>query len=294
MYHRLLFCLLLLSACLLSSGKASSPSKKLRWSHVPDENRILTTNGTVISNVPDPGVTKRWSDPSTWDNSMPPGLNDDVLITGPGSVVELDVLNSPRLNSITIENGAKLVVADPAIVHAEGSMSLQLNVAHIHVMGMNSAFEAGSEAVPLQGRVSIRLYGTKNTPPLHGNGEAGNKAIFVHGGRLDFHGAPRIPTWTRLGATANAGSTSLVVQGEVDWKEGEEIAITSSDFDVAGFDEQFEAQQLTIVSGPLYDSVEDKTFIQIDQPLNYALVSVSVLRMSALILSLKLPCSLAT
>ena len=48
---------------------------------------------------------------------MPPGLNDDVLITGPGSVVELDVLNSPRLNSITIENGAKLVVADPAIVH---------------------------------------------------------------------------------------------------------------------------------------------------------------------------------
>ena len=84
---------------------------------MPGENRILTTNGTVISNVPDPGVTKRWSDPSTWDNSIPPGLNDDVLITGPGSVVELDVLNSPRLHSITIENGAKLVVADPAIVH---------------------------------------------------------------------------------------------------------------------------------------------------------------------------------
>ena len=249
-----------------ASTISSSSSKNLRWSHEADENRILNTaGGRVVSNVPATGVIKKWSDPSTWDVSTLPGLDDDILITGSGNVVEFDVLSSPLLNSITIQDGAKLIISDPL---AEGS-PLQLNVRHIHIVGLNSAFEAGTEAAPMHGRVRIRLHGTKATLPLHGSTEAGNKVIFAHGGRLDIHGTPRNPTWTRLAATANASSTSLIVQGEVDWKAGEQIAITSSDFDVDGFDEQFEAQELTIASDPLYDSMKDKTFIQFEQPLNY-------------------------
>ena len=252
-----------------ASTISSSPSKNLRWSHEAGVNRVLNTaGGRAVSNVPATGITKKWSDPTTWNASTLPGLDDDVLITGSENVVEFDVLSSPLLNSITIEDVAKLVIPDPLVDLPEGS-PLQLNVRHVHVMGANSAFEAGTEAVPIHGRVSIRLHGTKATLPLHGRTEAGNKVIFVHGGRLDIHGTPRNPTWTRLAATANASSTSLVVRGEVDWKAGEQIAITSSDFDVDGFDEQFEAQELTIASDPLYDDMKDETFIQFEQPLNY-------------------------
>jgi len=249
---------------LSSAAAASSLPKNLRWSHEPGENRILSTNRTVITNVPAAGITKKWSDNSTWDASTLPGLEDEVMISGSGNVVELDVLDSPLLNSITIKDGAKLIVADPVV-----GTTLELKVGHIHVMGLNSVFEVGNETVPLQGNVNIRLYGSKTSPPLNGNIEAGNKVIFVHGGRLDIHGTPRTRTWTRLAATANATSTSLVVQGKVDWKAGEHIAITSSDFDVDGFNEQFEAQELTIASDPSYDGAKNETFIEFEEPLHY-------------------------
>ena len=218
---RRLLCLLSLLSLrnvLSSAGKAStistSPSRNLRWSHEAGVNRILNTaGGRVVSNVPATGITKKWSDPSTWDAPTLPGLDDNVLITGSENVVEFDVLSSPLLNSITIEDGAKLIISDP-LLDLQG-LPLQLNVRHIHIVGLNSAFEAGTEAVPIHGRVSIRLHGTKATPPLHDSTEAGNKVIFVHSGRLDIHGTPRNPTWTRLAATANASSTSLIVQGEV-------------------------------------------------------------------------------
>ena len=45
----------------------------------------------------------------------------------------------------------------------------------------------------------------------------GRKGLYVMGGTLDLHGAP-VESWLPLGATADAGATSLTVAGPVAWQ----------------------------------------------------------------------------
>lgn len=44
-------------------------------------------------------------------------------------------------------------------------------------------------------------------------------------GQLDLHGQPRHVTWTRLARTAEANTTSLTLQQEVDWRAGDRLVI---------------------------------------------------------------------
>lgn len=44
-------------------------------------------------------------------------------------------------------------------------------------------------------------------------------------GHLDLHGLPRHVTWTRLGMTAVANSSRLILQQPVDWVPGDRIVI---------------------------------------------------------------------
>jgi hypothetical protein len=72
---------------------------------------------------------------------------------------------------------------------------------------------------------------------LHGNiwdkqlPDVGNKCIACHQCRLDIHGIKRDKTWTELQNTANIGDTTILLTETVDWKVGEEIVISSTDFD---------------------------------------------------------------
>lgn len=80
------------------------------------------------------------------------------------------------------------------------------------------------------------------------------------------HGAERSHTWTRLAATAYAGDTLLRVRGWVDWKIGEKI------FDVEGFDEQFEAQEVMITQAihETSDAGKPETVITMSEPMAYS------------------------
>lgn len=46
------------------------------------------------------------------------------------------------------------------------------------------------------------------------------QVIAVRDGKLFLRGQPKVPTWTRLNATAAQGDTQVLVQGAVNWEIG--------------------------------------------------------------------------
>lgn len=105
-------------------------------------------------------------------------------------------------------------------------------------VGPVGALEVGTESNPLTNRAAIRLTGERagsfaydqsgNTP---GSGQPLSLRLFE--GRLDLHGTPPVPTWTRARVTFTAGETQLELEDEVDWPAGATIVVASTDFDPA-------------------------------------------------------------
>src|SRR5690606_2597350 len=58
----------------------------------------------------------------------------------------------------------------------------------------------------------------------------GDRGIMISGGTLNLHG-DRTHTWTKLAATAEAGSTTIEVLDASGWRVGDEIVLASTDFD---------------------------------------------------------------
>ena len=83
----------------------------------------------------------------------------------------------------------------------------------------------------------------------------GDKVLGVMGGTLDLHGQAR-PSWTRLAAHAERGATTLTLATAPNWRVGDRIAISSTDF----ASDQDEETTITAISG---------TVVTIDKPLEY-------------------------
>src|SRR5690606_26152445 len=58
----------------------------------------------------------------------------------------------------------------------------------------------------------------------------GDRGIMISGGSLILHG-DRTNAWTKLGETAEAGSTEIEVLNAAEWRVGDEIVLASTDFD---------------------------------------------------------------
>lgn len=103
---------------------------------------------------------------------------------------------------------------------------VSLDAKWIMVRGRHSALRVGSEKYPFSQRATITLHSRRYTAkeiPSYGA-----KNIAVRYGTLDLHGLPKTPTWTRLGATAEAGSITITLAESVNWQTGDKIAIASS------------------------------------------------------------------
>ncbi len=57
----------------------------------------------------------------------------------------------------------------------------------------------------------------------------GNKVLAVFG-RLSLAGQPRPVVWTRLATVAVAGSSFITVDQPVDWRAGDEIVLTPTEY----------------------------------------------------------------
>ena len=179
----------------------------------------------------------RWSDPATWPDNKVPAAGEQVTIAS-GKQVILDV-TPPALGGLTI-NG-KLSFADEA--------DLELNTEWIMVHG---ELEVGTEAQPFTHNATITLTDNVKDEQLMGMGDRG---IMLSGGTLNLHGN-RSNSWTKLAATAEAGSSTIEVLDASQWQAGDEIVLASTDYNPR----QAERRSITAVSG---------NTLTLDQPLEY-------------------------
>ena len=194
----------------------------------------------------------RWSDTDTWGGDFIPGEGDAVEIPV-GRALLVDVDSTPILSFITVL-GSLIFAPETDLTH-ERTFDAQ------YIIVNGGYLEIGTEDFPYDSKLTITMHGDELTPalPIYGN-----KVIAVRNGILEMHGVERSHAWTDLDTTAEAGATSITLSDvggtELDWQEGEEIVIASTDF------EGRHAEQRTITGVTNRDS---KPVITFANALNY-------------------------
>ncbi len=176
---------------------------------------------------PCPAGVARWSDPGTWPGGAVPGAGADVTIAS-GQTVALDTDTAP-LGSLTV---------DGALVACRQDLALTSDWVLVH-----GAVEVGTEAEPFLQRFTLTLTSTDTAESVMGMGTRG---LLVMGGRLDLHGPSPQVVWTRLAAHTAAGSNVLQLEQPVDWRAGDEVVVTHTDWYGTG---QAESRTVASVSG---------------------------------------------
>jgi cell migration-inducing and hyaluronan-binding protein len=180
----------------------------------------------------------RWSDPASWPDGKVPREGNAVTIGRDKNIV-LDV-SPPALRSLTIDG--KLSFSN--------DKDIELKTEWIYLPG--GELDIGSEAHPHTRNATITL--TDNVPDENIN-TMGDRGIMLLNGALSLHG-DRKNAWTKLAATAKAGSTKINLLNASGWRKGDVIALASTDFDST----QTEKRAIAAVEG---------NTVTLDQPLQY-------------------------
>src|SRR5665213_1822446 len=180
----------------------------------------------------------RWSDPKSWPDGKVPREGDAVTIGKDRNIV-LDV-SPPTLRSLTIDG--KLSFSD--------DKDLELTTEWVYLPG--GELDIGSEAKPHTRKAVITL--TDNVKDENIN-TMGDRGIMLLNGTLSLHG-DRKNAWTKLSATAKAGSTKIEVANASGWRRGDVIVLASTDFNPR----QAEERTVTAISGDA---------LTLDKPLAY-------------------------
>jgi cell migration-inducing and hyaluronan-binding protein len=187
---------------------------------------------------PSAASRSRWSDPKSWPDGKVPGAGDAVTIGRDRNIV-LDV-SPPALRSLTIEG--KLSFSN--------DKDIELKTEWIYLPG--GELDIGSEAKPYTRKATITL--TDNVKDENIN-TMGDRGIMLLNGTLSLHG-DRKNSWTKLAATAKAGSSRIQVLNAGGWRKGDVIALASTDYDSA----QAERRTIAAIAG---------NAITLDKPLKY-------------------------
>ena len=180
--------------------------------------KIVSNAGYAINTTGD--VTYQyvdlWSRQTTWGNNPPPREGDSVVISE-GQTVMLDT-SPPRLYIIIVLSGT--LVFDPTTDIFLAVSIILINYGRLAI--------GDSIDKPYTKKATIQLWGDRLSPELP---ISGAKVIFMRNGRVDIHGIPRKPVWTRINGTIAPGASSFFTKEIVDWVPGEEIVVSSTDFE---------------------------------------------------------------
>lgn len=192
----------------------------------------------------------RWSDPTTWGEEFLPAEGESVWIPA-GLNVLVDVDSTPILNAVIVEGE----------IIFESNENNRLHQRHFdchYIYVHKGSLEAGTKQHPYNSKLTITLHGDRFTPaiPIYGN-----KVLGVRDGKCNMHGRAKGPIWDFMEETAEAGATWIKMAVKVDWEEGDQIAIASSEFDYT----QFEKRRIVSIDR----SVVNKPILHLDAPLTY-------------------------
>lgn len=155
-----------------------------------------------------------WSNPATWPNGKP--TNGSNVVIPEGMTIRIDE-NPPALGGITINGELEFARKD-----------LQLSAKWIMVHG---TLRIGTAQHPFLQKATITLTDTNTQASIMGMGTRG---IVLMDGNLELHGKAPNTIWTKINQHAPAGSTTLSLLQNVDWKVGDELVIAPTDYYLAG------------------------------------------------------------
>lgn len=139
--------------------------------------------------------------------------------------------------SLGIPAGGELILSDGASLQAREIV-------------VNGTLTAGSAACPITGKVTVTLTGGKSgigSAELL-DSKAGMKGILVHGA-VSLFGRRPYPTWTRLGASAWPGNSSIELAETVDWRAGDRVVVVTTAWQDDPDSHQNEVREIAAVSG---------------------------------------------
>ncbi|MEL6802336.1 MAG: G8 domain-containing protein, partial [Bacteroidota bacterium] len=147
---------------------------------------------------------QRWTDPDTWDGTVP--VEGESLVIPKGKVVLVDT--SVVLGHVRVEG--TLIWEDARSTTFECS-SLLINGGSVYV---------GSENAPFQNELTLIINSQDST--------VNNNKILLLEGVLELYGKEYKKTWTRLSESARKGSQSITVSDTTGWEVGHSILISST------------------------------------------------------------------
>jgi len=148
------------------------------------------------------------------------------------------------------------------------------------VVGSTGSLVAGSVDCPLQNKFTLTLCGGPPTPrnlttlgsdtdSWVGTVKFGSKGLIISkGGKLRLFGRVSGPSWTHITATAPAGSRTLQLKDAVQWRSGDQITISSTDysgyFDVDSYKDANGVVQQTQQTGRGGDFPDQSEYATVD------------------------------
>lgn len=168
--------------------------------------------------------------------------------------------------NLTIDRSGELLIPDPPLSVSDlkndgkgnltipkgGKYTLDKNIdtAHLIINGElvcgsnNKKFFITAKAISVYGKLTCGTAGSKFKGQLeirlkHGlalsnaYGSMGQRGLFVHsGGEMRLHGIKKNHSWLKLqtNSTANKGKNYLMLEHSVDWKVGDNVAISSTGY----------------------------------------------------------------
>lgn len=196
---------------------------------------------------------ERWSDPSTWDDGVPPVDRQNIRIT---KKILLDTI-TPDLGKVDLIDGGMLIF-DPF------SQDVKLTADFIHILN-DGHLIIGNPECEYPGNAEIELTGEKEGP----DGSFGYlvKGIYVDvGGNLDFHGKEKL-SWTQLAQTADKTEADQfdikVIDEPTGWTPGDKLVIASTDYDMN------QAEEVEVVECKPCSALRTSCSCRVKGPLKY-------------------------
>jgi hypothetical protein len=217
----------LIAAVVASCGGSSVPEGNVQPQAAPtdDDDAAAETDGTSAAQ---PGTTEQaqaapaaaallpgqmaWSDPKTWGGQLP----------GPGATV---VVPAGRTVVLDTDTTVKNLTIHGTLLCSPNRVITVLQADWVMVTGAGSKLQCGSATQRYAHRIRINLTG-KAPEDVFGMGTRFLGAM--NGGVIELHGHDRT-SWLKLGATALAGSNTLVLSDvPKGWAKGYPIVVGSS------------------------------------------------------------------
>ncbi|NJM37048.1 MAG: hypothetical protein HC845_03765 [Akkermansiaceae bacterium] len=167
-------------------------------------------------------AAENWSNPATWGGTVPAALSDIEIPAGKTVVVDQNIV----VDSLVVRGTLRFARQD-----------LVVQACSIIADGPTARVEIGSETSRFTNNLTITLTGGVCTSPTACTCTTtghemidGNVIASINGGVVDIHGAETV-SWTKLNATAAAGSNTLTLAQPVTWPVGAKILVAASSTD---------------------------------------------------------------